>query len=86
MTGPEFVLAMTLTGSGIGLVFFFAVPVRRALLRKIEGAAPATDPMLAAEVEHLQGRLSEVEERLDFAERLLAQGREAAELPRGGSR
>ena len=43
--------------------------------------APADDPALAAEVDHLRGRLAEVEERLDFAERLLAQAREADQLP-----
>lgn len=86
MSPTEFILAMTVTGAAIGLVFFFAVPVRRAILRKIEGGAPAADPMLAAEVEQLHGRVAELEERLDFAERLLAQSRETAELPPRGAR
>ena len=86
MSGPEFVMAMTLMGSGITLVFFFAVPVRRALLRKIEGAVPAHDPVLLAEVDQLRDRLGELEERLDFTERLLAQQRDAAALPPGGPR
>ncbi len=56
-------------------------PVMRALGRKLEGKSPA-DPALLAEVEHLQQRLSEVdvlhqrvaelEERIDFTERMLA--------------
>ena len=38
------------------------------------------------EVDELRGRLAEVEERLDFAERLLAQAREADQLPGGAQR
>ena len=34
-----------------------------------------------AEVDALQGRLMEVEERLDFAERMLAQRNEAPQMP-----
>jgi hypothetical protein len=81
MPPEEFAFAMTLMVSGIALVFFFAVPIRRALLRKIEGTAPTHDPQLEAEVDQLRNRMGELEERLDFAERLLAQQREQARLP-----
>lgn len=84
MSGPEFVMAMTLMSSGIGLVFFFAVPVRKSMLRRIEGGATTRDPALEGEVDDLRARLGEVEERLDFAERLLARQRDGAELPPGG--
>lgn len=86
MSPPEFILTMTVVSSIIGLVFFFAVPVRKSLLRRIEGAPPASDPELMAEVDHLRDRLGELEERLDFTERLLAQQRDAAGLPPGGGR
>lgn len=86
MSGPEFVMAMTLIGSGVTLVFFFAVPIRSAWLRKIEGKSPPHDPQLLGEVDQLRDRVGELEERLDFAERLLAQQRDAAELPPGGAR
>jgi hypothetical protein len=36
------------------------------------------------ELEAREGRLAELEERLDFAERLLAQRRDAAQLPQAG--
>lgn len=85
MSGEEFVMAMTLIGSGVTLVFFFAVPIRRALVRKIEGGGAAPDPRLAEEVEMLRDRMLELEERLDFTERLLAQQRDVAELPPGGA-
>jgi hypothetical protein len=86
MSPPEFIMAMTLIGSGVSLVFFFAVPVRKAMLRKIEGSGPAHDPELLGEVDHLRERMGALEERLDFAERLLARQRDAAELPPGGGR
>jgi hypothetical protein len=37
-----------------------------------------------AEVDTLQQRVAELEERLDFAERLLARGESQATLPRAG--
>jgi hypothetical protein len=58
------------------------VAVARALAIRGHGA-PAEDAVLAADVEQLRGRLAEVEERLDLAERLLAQAREADQLPGG---
>jgi hypothetical protein len=61
-------------------------PVMRALARRLEGKG-AADHGLRAEVEHLhqrlgemdtlQVRVGELEERLDFAERLLTRGQEA---------
>jgi hypothetical protein len=82
----EFLAMMMLLTSGIALVFFFAVPVRKALLRKLEGGAPPQDPHLLDEVDGLRERVGELEERLDFAERLIAQQRDAAGLPPGGPR
>jgi Tfp pilus assembly protein PilO len=60
-------------------------PVMRALARRLEGKGGA-DPALRSDVTELQHRLAEVdtlqvrvaelEERLDFAERLLTRGQE----------
>ncbi len=60
-------------------------PVMRALARRLDGKS-AADPALRAEVENLRHRLTEMdtlqlrvnelEERLDFAERLLTRGQE----------
>jgi hypothetical protein len=61
-------------------------PIAKAFADRIRGGATGADPALAAEVDHLRGRLAEVEERLDFAERLLAQAREADQLPGGANR
>ncbi len=64
-------------------------PIMRALGRRLEGKG-AVDTALRAEVEQLQHRLGEVdtlehrvrelEERLDFAERLLAQAPQPTRL------
>ena len=65
-------------------------PVMRAFARRLEGKG-AGDPALHAEIEQLQHRLGEVdalhqrvaelEERIDFTERMLARSQPAAALP-----
>lgn len=67
-------------------------PLARALARRLEGKG-GPDLQLQAEVDELrarlqeievnQSRLAELEERLDFAERILAQKAEPARLPEG---
>jgi len=86
MSGPEFTMAMTVILSSVGLVFYVAGPIRKAVVRRIEGATPTHDPQVLEEVDALRDRVGELEERLDFTERLLAQQRDAAELPPGGAR
>jgi hypothetical protein len=81
LQGQDVIVAVALT---IGLVKIFRGPLGAAIAERVRGGTPAAgDPALAAEVEQLRGRLAEVEERLDFAERLLAQAREADQLPGG---
>jgi len=68
-------------------------PLMRAIGRRIEGRGTG-DPALRAEVEQLRTRLADVEslqhrvmeleERVDFAERLLPQQRDAARIGPGG--
>lgn len=86
MPPEEFIVVMTLLLSGIGLVFFLAVPIRKAIVRKIEGRPSSDEEHRWEEVEFLRRRVEELEERQDFAERLLGQHRDAAELPPGGLR
>lgn len=67
------------------------VPLIRALARRLEGKA-LPDAKLGEEIEQLRARMNEMdalqhrvmelEERVDFTERLLAQKREADRLPR----
>jgi hypothetical protein len=70
----------------VGLAKIFRGPIGVALADRLRGGPPAADTALVAEVEQVRGRLAEVEERLDFAERLLSQAREADQLPGGANR
>lgn len=82
----------------IALGFFAACaivlyPLMKAIGRRLEGRSAGADTALRAEVEQLRSRLSEVEalphrvmeleERVDFAERLLSQRREPQRLEKG---
>lgn len=59
-------------------------PIGAAIGERLRGRRDSpSDHRLAAEVDELRTRLAEVEERLDFAERLLARGAEADQIPRG---
>ncbi len=71
-------------GVGYALVRVLQGPVGQALARRISGRTGAVDPELAQEVdalrhqlETLQQRLIDAEERLDFSERLLARRSES---------
>jgi Tfp pilus assembly protein PilO len=101
-TPPGLLDARTVENVVIGLVliaistaaFFLLKPLFLALARRVEGRA--ADPALHGEVEQLRdqlaeleplrGRLQELEERVEFAERLLAQRRDQELLPREGPR
>lgn len=72
----------------IGVVLILRGPVGKAFARRIEGKAGA-DPALAERIDELEHRLAdmeqerarfgELEERLDFAERMLAKSPERLE-------
>ena len=86
---PVFVTSLLIVAAAAVLIF--RGPLGKALARRLEGTAgrpDVTDPGVAglaervAELEQRDARVAELEERLDFAERLLAQ-RDAERLPRG---
>jgi hypothetical protein len=82
--GPGVVIAIFVIC--LGLARILRGPVGEAMADRLRhGARTRTDATLMGEVEELMIRLAEVEERLDFAERLLAAGREVDQLP-GGAR
>jgi len=82
--GQDVIVAVVLA---VAMVKIFRGPIGAAIAERIRGGPlAAEDSAIAAEVDHLRGRLAEVEERLDFAERLLAQAREADQLPGGTHR
>lgn len=87
---PERVILAAVFVVGIIVAGIVLWPVIRAFARRIEGKA--IDPAMQQEVEQLRARVSELEqmhsrvaeleERVDFSERLLAQGRESAAIER----
>ncbi|HEU4827660.1 MAG TPA: hypothetical protein VFT04_00560 [Gemmatimonadales bacterium] len=86
--GEMLLIAMTIVAALIGAIYILG-PLARALARRIEGKA--TDPALQEEMHALRERVSEVdglrdrvlelEERVDFAERLLSQAPQQERLP-----
>jgi hypothetical protein len=90
---PSQVFLITLTmvgGAFLGLKLL--VPLVQALARRLDphtGAGPVVTRELGElqtrvqELEAQQGRVLELEDRLDFAERLLAQQRDPARLQAG---
>jgi hypothetical protein len=63
--------------------FIIGIPWAKAMRRRLESRSDAASPELAAELEDLRGRVAELEERADFAERLLARQRDPERLPGG---
>lgn len=63
----------------VAAVLIFRGPFGKAMAERLAGRqAPGPESeRLRAEVEELRYRLAELEERVDFSERLLARGREA---------
>ena len=58
----------------------FLTILARRMRQGTQSAAPS--PEVLAELEHLNARIAELEERLDFAERMLASHREPERLDR----
>ena len=71
------ILAIVLAVMAVKL---FRGPLGNALADRLRGSAPP-DPGVLEELEAMKGRLGEVEERLDFAERMLAKSEQAERLP-----
>ncbi len=71
---------------GGGTLFLLSVsPVGKALAERIrnQGVRIAQDPEVLADVDALRAEVAELHERVDFAERLLAQRQESDKLGAG---
>lgn len=86
---PVLIVALLIVASAAVLIL--RGPLGKALARRLEGTAGRDDAANAGlaglserltELEQRDARVTELEERLDFAERLLAQ-RDLERLPRG---
>ena len=64
----------------VGLVKILG-PVAQAIAHRARSPGVSSDPAILAEIDGLKERLAEVEERLDFSERLLANSHQAEPLP-----
>jgi hypothetical protein len=83
----EGILAITFIFGG-GTLFLLSIsPVGKAIAERIrsQGAVPMQDPELLAEVDSLRHDVSELQERVDFTERLLMQQQERGQVARGAN-
>ena len=69
--GEDFFIPTLVVGS-VASVLILRGPLGRALARRLEGGAVEVSPEQQVEIDDLRGRVLELEERLDFAERMLA--------------
>jgi hypothetical protein len=85
--GPMVVISVI--SISVAAILILRGPIGRALGKRLEGnSAPDSDLVQRVEeletrllvAEQVEGRLAEVEERLDFAERLLAGEKKAAQV------
>lgn len=72
-----------------GAVFLFRGPFGEAVLRSLaqgdqDREAMGTDPAVLQELDDLRAQVGELQERMDFSERLLAREREMRPLGSGG--
>jgi len=80
---PFIAVVMIVLAGAVALRAVFRSPVGEAIAERIRersarrwGHDPQRMAALEEHVTHLQGQVSELAERLDFAERMLAEGRE----------
>ena len=80
---------IVLVGFSVAAVKIFVGPIGQAIADRIRGVRSVPvppDPELLAELDQLRGRLTDVEERVDFAERLLARAGQPDQIPGGALR
>jgi hypothetical protein len=82
---PEGVIAITLIFGGATVFLLSLSPIGKAIAERIrqgKHGAIGPDPEVLGELEQLRNDMTELQERVDFAERLLAQ-KQVHELPEG---
>lgn len=83
---PEGILAIIFIFGGGGLFLLSLSPVGRAIADRIRHGVRSgptePDPAVLVELEQLRSDVTDLQERVDFAERLLAQ-KQGAKLPAG---
>jgi hypothetical protein len=81
----EDILALLLIFGGGTVIAISFSPIGRALAERIRGGARSNepDPVVLEELDRVRSELAELNERMDFAERLLAKTRETERLAGG---
>ena len=81
--GAGFAIPVGVLGA-IAAAVILRGPVGHALAARLHGGSEAAVPSeeVLGELDELRGRVMELEERLDFTERLLTQTRDASALPK----
>jgi hypothetical protein len=81
----EGVLFIIIVFGGGMLVVLSKTEIGKAISARIRGERPGgqTDPALLEEVDRLRVDVAELQERMDFAERMLAAKRESSQLGGG---
>ncbi len=74
--GEDFFIPTMIVG-GIVTAIVLRGPVGKALARRIEGDDAGVPSEILGEMDEMRQRVLELEERLDFAERMMARPREA---------
>lgn len=80
MNNLEDILAITLLFGGGTIVALSFSQVGRAIADRIRGRISEPDPQVLEELDRMRLELNEVQERLDFAERMIAQQKEQQRL------
>lgn len=81
----DIIAIVMIFGCGMVAIVSFS-PLGKAIAERIRGRVePASDPAVYEELDRMRGELSELQERVDFTERLLAQSREREGLPGAGA-
>jgi hypothetical protein len=78
--GEDFAIPVGII-SAIAVAVVLRGPVGKALAKRLAGDTDASNEAVLQELEEVRHRMGELEERLDFAERVLAQSEPAARLP-----
>ena len=80
----EILAVIFIFGGGTAALLSFS-PVGKAFAERIRGRGAGPDPEVFAELDQLRQDVTELQERVDFAERLIAQQRDPAHLGRPDS-
>jgi hypothetical protein len=81
--GEGFAIPVGIVGA-IAIAVVLRGPVGQAIARRLAGDTPPASDEMLQQLDEVRDRLGELEERLDFTERVLAKSHDAARLAHPG--